>query len=102
MALLGDSGLKLPENKRKSQLERWEASDTNKQPSTLRNGQIRVKFPEDCVFLTACSQGDFDEVRKLLDGGAEINTGNVDGLTALHQVNMYYLYKNMTKRSFLQ
>ncbi|KAG8438198.1 hypothetical protein GDO86_008765 [Hymenochirus boettgeri] len=35
--------------------------------------------------MAACSAGDRDEVRALLDAGAPINGTNVDGLTALHQ-----------------
>lgn len=31
--------------------------------------------------------GDKDEVLRLLDQGADIDTANVDGLTALHQVS---------------
>lgn len=35
--------------------------------------------------MAACSSGDFDEVRQHLMLGVNINTTNVDGLTALHQ-----------------
>jgi len=38
------------------------------------------------VFLSAVSSGDVEEVKKLLAKGADINHQNVDGLTALHQV----------------
>lgn len=47
--------------------------------------EIRVKFPKGCVFLAACSSGDIDEVRQYLKMGVNINTTNIDGLTALHQ-----------------
>ena len=45
----------------------------------------RVRFPKSCVFLAACSSGDVDEVRHYLKLGVNINTTNIDGLTALHQ-----------------
>jgi hypothetical protein len=45
----------------------------------------KVKFPKGCVFLAACSSGDADEVRQYLKLGVNINTTNIDGLTALHQ-----------------
>jgi hypothetical protein len=38
------------------------------------------------VFLAACAAGDRGEVKVLLGRGADIDTANVDGLTALHQV----------------
>lgn len=73
--------------KRAEQLKRWEESDTNKEsphPKPEKNRKIR--FPSGCVFLASCLSGDKDEVVKLLEDGADINTANVDGLTALHQV----------------
>lgn len=36
--------------------------------------------------MAACASGDVEDVRRLLDEGADINTANVDGLTSLHQV----------------
>jgi len=45
----------------------------------------KVRFPKGCVFLAACSSGDVDEVRAHLKLGVNINTTNIDGLTALHQ-----------------
>jgi protein phosphatase 1 regulatory subunit 12B len=45
----------------------------------------KVRFPKGCVFLSACSSGDTDEVRAHLKLGVNINTTNIDGLTALHQ-----------------
>ncbi|XP_041450101.1 protein phosphatase 1 regulatory subunit 12C isoform X7 [Drosophila obscura] len=72
--------------KRAEQLKRWEESDTNRAAPTPRaeNGRS-IKFSSGCVFLAACLSGDKDEVIHLLDQGADINTANVDGLTALHQ-----------------
>ncbi|XP_067613487.1 protein phosphatase 1 regulatory subunit 12A isoform X10 [Eurosta solidaginis] len=72
--------------KRAEQLKRWEESDTNRQPPTPRPERGRkIKFSSGCVFLAACMSGDKEEVLKLLENGADINTANVDGLTALHQ-----------------
>ena len=86
LTLLGDDGQNSAIVKRRSQLDRWEQSDTNQELPYLKKDHINVKFPEDCVFLAACSQGDTKEVKRLIDLGCNINTGNVDGLTALHQV----------------
>ncbi|XP_049885235.1 protein phosphatase 1 regulatory subunit 12B-like isoform X9 [Pectinophora gossypiella] len=70
--------------KRAEQLKRWEESDTNKQ-SALPKRASRIQFSSGIVFLAACTAGDKDEVQRLLKMGADINTANVDGLTALHQ-----------------
>lgn len=72
--------------KRQEQLKRWLDSETNREPEDLRRKQSRIKFHDGCVFLAACSAGDIQEVDRLLAKGADINTTNVDGLTALHQV----------------
>ncbi|XP_048665656.1 protein phosphatase 1 regulatory subunit 12B isoform X5 [Marmota marmota marmota] len=80
--------------RRAEQLRRWRGSLTEQEPaerrSTGRQPQTRhrspkVRFEDGAVFLAACSSGDTDEVKKLLTRGADINTVNVDGLTALHQ-----------------
>jgi protein phosphatase 1 regulatory subunit 12A len=72
--------------RRQEQLKRWDISDTNKESDRPRNtAESRVKFDDGCVFLAACSSCDTDEVNRLLSVGADINTTNVDGLTALHQ-----------------
>lgn len=73
--------------RRHQQLKRWDDSETNRESGSPRPSSKRVKFQDGCVFLAACSSGDKDEVKKLLDRGADINTANVDGLTALHQVS---------------
>ncbi|KAJ2954185.1 hypothetical protein O0L34_g2420 [Tuta absoluta] len=70
--------------KRAEQLKRWEASDTNKQSAQPKRAS-RIQFSSGIVFLAACTAGDKDEVQRLLKMGADINTANVDGLTALHQ-----------------
>ncbi|XP_037936742.1 protein phosphatase 1 regulatory subunit 12A isoform X8 [Teleopsis dalmanni] len=72
--------------KRAEQLKRWEESETNREPPTPKPEKGRkIKFSSGCVFLAACLSGDKEEVLKLLEHGADINTANVDGLTALHQ-----------------
>ncbi|XP_044731743.1 protein phosphatase 1 regulatory subunit 12A isoform X8 [Chrysoperla carnea] len=71
--------------KRAEQLRRWEDSETNREPTVPKVRSSKVKFPSSCVFLAACTAGDKDEVLKLLEKGIDINTPNVDGLTALHQ-----------------
>ncbi|KAI8773004.1 protein phosphatase 1 regulatory subunit 12B isoform X7 [Biomphalaria glabrata] len=72
--------------RRHEQVKRWEDSDTNLEPVSPKKDSVKVKFQDGCVFLAACSSGDKEEVKKLLQRGADINTANVDGLTALHQV----------------
>ncbi|XP_049626579.1 protein phosphatase 1 regulatory subunit 12B isoform X2 [Suncus etruscus] len=81
--------------RRAEQLRRWRGSLTEQEPaerrrgagrpSPSRRGAPRVRFEDGAVFLAACSSGDTEEVKKLLSRGADINTVNVDGLTALHQ-----------------
>ncbi|CAN7940030.1 unnamed protein product, partial [Ixodes hexagonus] len=72
--------------KRKEQLKRWEDSETNQESCELPPDKPqKIKFSDGCVFLAACAAGDTAEVSRLLERGADINTTNVDGLTALHQ-----------------
>lgn len=76
--------------RRAEQLRRWRRSQTEQEPAErqprTRRGGPRVRFEDGAVFLAACSSGDTDEVRRLLARGADVDTANVDGLTALHQV----------------
>ena len=75
--------------KRNQQLEDWEKSATNKEPSHIssRRQRPRVRFGESVVFLAASQSGDVEEVERLLsEEKADINSVNKDGLTALHQV----------------
>lgn len=73
--------------RREDQLKRWQLSETNKESTERKdNSKIKVQFQDGCVFLAACGSADKEEVEKLLERGADINTPNVDGLTALHQV----------------
>lgn len=73
--------------KRAEQLRRWEESETNREPASARSNSRRIQFSDGCVFLSACAAGDKEEVLKLIRQGADIDTPNVDGLTALHQVS---------------
>ncbi|CAK5084217.1 unnamed protein product [Meloidogyne enterolobii] len=45
----------------------------------------KVKFQNSDIFLSACQSGDEDEVEELLKKGSDINSSNIDGVTALHQ-----------------
>lgn len=75
-------------SKRAEQLRRWEESDTAREPDYPKNeADRRIKFSVGCVFLAACLSCDRDEVLRLLEQGADIDTANTDGLTALHQVS---------------
>ncbi|XP_065074515.1 protein phosphatase 1 regulatory subunit 12A isoform X9 [Ochlerotatus camptorhynchus] len=72
--------------KRAEQLKRWDESEANKHSGTPKSPSMRrIKFSSGCIFLAACVAGDKDEVSRLLETGADIDTANVDGLTALHQ-----------------
>ncbi|XP_055342670.1 protein phosphatase 1 regulatory subunit 12A-like isoform X2 [Paramacrobiotus metropolitanus] len=71
--------------KRSEQLKRWTESETNKELSDYKEKKRKVAFQDDCVFLAACAAGERDEVLRMLTRGSDINTANVDGLTALHQ-----------------
>ncbi|XP_049714389.1 protein phosphatase 1 regulatory subunit 12B isoform X10 [Elephas maximus indicus] len=91
---LGGKRAESARTRRAEQLRRWRGSLTEQEPaerrgagrqSQSRRGSPRVRFEDGAVFLAACSSGDTDEVKKLLARGADINTVNVDGLTALHQ-----------------
>lgn len=73
--------------RREEQLRRWNLSDTNSESGNPKpRERTKVKFQDGCVFLAACASGDTEEVENLLGRGADINTTNIDGLTALHQV----------------
>lgn len=74
--------------KRAEQLKRWEDSDTNRSSNLPKDpASRRVKFSPGCVFLAACLSGDKEDIIRLIESGVDIDTANVDGLTALHQVN---------------
>ncbi len=95
--------------KRAEQLKRWQESETAKESSEPRTARVKrqhngaaaaaassdrprpckVQFTDGCVFLAACAAGDKEEVSRLVERGADIDTANVDGLTALHQVGKF-------------
>ena len=76
--------------KRAEQLKRWQDSETFREPGEPKRKSRKVGFSDGCVFLAACAAGDRSEVEILLGRGADIDTANVDGLTALHQVRYKY------------
>lgn len=75
-------------SKRADQLKRFEESETNRQSILPKNiSDRKVRFSSGCIFLASCVAGEKDEVLNMLNcGGADIDTANIDGLTALHQV----------------
>ena len=76
------------QKKRQEQIKKWREMDLiESQKSEFKQSDRlnRVRFPKSCVFLASCASGDLDEVRQHLKLGVNINTTNVDGLTALHQ-----------------
>ena len=75
-----------PQAKRAEQLRRWDESATSQEGTTPKDNNRRIMFSDPCVFLAACSAGEKDEAKRLLDKGVDINTANTDGITALHQV----------------
>lgn len=85
-------------SKRAEQLKRWEDSDTNRASNLPKDPSTRkVKFSSGCVFLAACLSGDKDDILRLIENGVDIDTANVDGLTALHQVNVYQIFHKLPK-----
>lgn len=89
--------------KRAVQLKDWENSATNKQPSTVVASRLKptIKFADSVVFLAAAHSGDTVEVEKLvLNEGADVNSVNKDGLTALHQVLFFFLGRSCPRLNF--
>lgn len=72
--------------KRQEQLQRWKQSETCREPVVKPTKRAKLKFDDGTVFLSSVSSGDIDEVKKLLQNGADVNYQNIDGVTALHQV----------------
>lgn len=90
--------------RRKDQLDRWVNSATDQQSTHRKEADGKVNFDRGTVFLAACSQSDKKEVEELLQKGVDPNTANVDGLTGLHQVNLFlqspsrFLLSDQTKK----
>ena len=78
--------------RRAEQLKRWKDSETNKQDIN-KIKKTAVTFSDGCIFLAAAAAGDKDELLRLLDRGADINTVNQDGITALHAVSLQFYYQ---------
>ncbi len=74
---------------RKQQLETWEASDMSKEEALVKSAD-RVKFPIDVQFFAACSNGEMETVKELLEKGVDVNVVNIDGLTVLHHVSLLF------------
>ena len=53
----------------------------------------RVRFPEDCKYIAACSSADTEEAKKSLIRGMNVNTQNQNGMTGLHLVSALLLEK---------
>ncbi|GLH15594.1 Uncharacterized protein GBIM_20011 [Gryllus bimaculatus] len=85
--------------KRAEQLKRWEESETNREKIVPRRRNKKIQFSSGVVFLAACAAGDKDEVLRLLREGADIDTANVDGLTALHQRRNKFFVRSPMKAS---
>ena len=98
--MLTDEANMQKQKKREEQLRKWKERECMEEKITSDNGTIienyqqiqqpyrkasRVRFPKSCVFLAACSSCDTEEVKQHLKLGVNINTTNIDGLTALHQ-----------------
>ena len=83
--------------KRQESLKRWTTSETGKESADRTRKKTKIQFSLGTVFLSAVSSGDVEEVKRLLAKGADINHQNVDGLTALHQVQYLALLPEIVK-----
>ena len=83
--------------KRQESLKRWTTSETAKESADRTRKKTKIQFSLGTVFLSAVSSGDVEEVKRLLAKGADINHQNVDGLTALHQVQYLALLPEIVK-----
>lgn len=94
MAATDHSRSEAAKQRRQDQLQRWLGSETDRTDAESRSGgggsrRSKVRFAQGAVFMAACSAGDREEVAALLRQGADINHANIDGLTALHQVQRF-------------
>ena len=112
--MLADEANLLKQKKREEQIKKWRERESDTTTTTpllsgggnyqqdqqiIKKSSSKVKFPQSCVFLAACTANDLDEVRYYLKNGVNINSINNDGLTALHQVScifmLIYLYQSL-------
>jgi hypothetical protein len=100
--MLADEANLLKQKKREEQIKKWRERECvddhvvvvvgggggnyQQDQQQIIKKSSKVKFPQSCVFLAACTANDLDEVRYYLKNGVNINSINNDGLTALHQV----------------
>uniref|UniRef100_A0A914MDY6 ANK_REP_REGION domain-containing protein n=1 Tax=Meloidogyne incognita TaxID=6306 RepID=A0A914MDY6_MELIC len=84
--------------KRKQQLEHWENSEMNQICPRNHYQLSKVKFQNNDIFLSVCQSGDEDEVEELLKKRSDINSSNIDGVTALHQVLNFLILLNLFLR----
>lgn len=65
------------------------STTTNKRISSKRSKfkeDLQVKFSNDTLFLTACTNGDLNECERLLDNNlVDVNVTTSDGITGLHE-----------------
>ena len=71
------------------ELEKMSSKSKDSPDSSSNNSKkirtTKVRFSNSTLFLAACFNGDFEECKRLLALGTDINCVNVDGMTALHQ-----------------
>lgn len=79
-------------HRRAQQLKRWQESEDQLAKAERDGSRVckprspKIKFSHATLFLAACATNDYDECKKLIESRlVDINVGNIDGLTALHQ-----------------
>uniref|UniRef100_A0A5S6Q9L9 ANK_REP_REGION domain-containing protein n=1 Tax=Trichuris muris TaxID=70415 RepID=A0A5S6Q9L9_TRIMR len=83
--------IQLAKQRRALQLMRWQEREQKEASCDAvpvvpsRRRKVHVRFGSGTVLLEATSRHDVDEVCQLLNDGADPNSHNEDGLTALHQ-----------------
>ena len=88
--MLADEANLLKQKKREEQIKKWRERESDGNTTApyyqTTKKSSKVKFPQGCAFLAACAANDLEDVKIFLKNGVNINTTNIDGLTALHQV----------------
>lgn len=62
-----------------------EKNPTTTTSDSASKKKVKVRFSNETLFLAASSNGDFEEAKRLLSLGTNIDCVNVDGMTAMHQ-----------------